>query len=195
MAEEAEQAPVVEQNEAEVVEETVPKERYISLSKNKKAAEDRAKDLERSVAELQEQMQERESAGLPELERLKKDMERLTRRAEEAEQKAQDADSKLARSQKERWVTSAATANNFADPSDAAAFVDLDEIEDHKDAERAVKRLASQKKHLLKAEESKIPGRVLENGQPVKRRSNGGIDAVAEAQILADGLRQFASKQ
>lgn len=195
MAEEAEQAPAVEQEVTEQAEETVPKERYISLSKNKKAAEDRAKALEKDMADLRAQMEERESAGLPELERLKKDMERFQKRAEEAEAKAAEADTKLARSQKERWVTTAAASLNFADPSDASAFLALDDIEDERDAERAVKRLAGQKKHLVKSDEPNLPGRVLQNGQAASPSKPGGINPTEEAQMLADNLKSFLKKR
>lgn len=196
MAEEAEQAPAVEQENTEQTEETVPKERYISLSKNKKAAEDRAKALEKDMADLRAQMDERETAGLPELERERKRAEQLEKRIQDAEKRAEDAERSVHRGQRERWITTAAQAQNFADPSDAAAFVNLDDIEDEKDAERAVRKLAGSKKHLLKSEEPKLPGRVLKDGRTdTNERRQTGIDPRADAQILADGLRQFASRQ
>jgi hypothetical protein len=92
-------------------------------------------------------------------------------------------------------VTSA--AKGFADPGDAAAFLDLDGIEDEKDAERAVKNLAKQKPHLLKAETPVLPGRVLENGRTASTAADGSktnIDLSREAEMLAEGLKQFASK-
>ena len=90
-----------------------------------------------------------------------------------------------------------AAAKDFADPSDAVAFVDLDAIEDDKDAERAVKALAKAKKHLLKAEEPKLPGQVLKDGQPVAVTNSQSVEAqraLAEAQMLRDGLKQYASQ-
>lgn len=188
--------PVAAPEEAPTVEEqTVPYERFQQVNKKAKENADRAKALEKDMADLRAQIEERESAGLPELERLKKDMERLQKRAEEAESKAAEADTRLARSQKERWVVAAASAQNFADPSDASAFVNLDDIEDEKDAERIVKRLATQKKHLLKADEVQLPGRVLKDGQrDEKTPQPDGIDPLADARILADGLKQFASR-
>lgn len=169
-------------------EKTVPYERFDKVNKAAKEAKAQTAELQRQMTELQAQMEERESAGLPELERMKKDMERVQKRADEAEAKAAAADTKLARSQKERWVTAA--AKDFADPSDAAAFLNLDDIEDEKDAERAVKRLATQKKHLLKTEEPQLPGRVMQNGQPTSTK-NGDSPALAEAQMIADGLKQM----
>lgn len=176
-------------------EETVAYERFQKVNQKAKAEAERAKTLERELSDIRAQLEERESAGLPELERMKKEMERIQKRAEEAEAKATEADSMLARSQKERWVTAAAASQNFADPSDASAFLKLDDIEDERDAERAVKRLAGQKKHLLKSEEPQIPGRVLQNGQATSTTKTGGINPTEEAQMLADNLKSFLKKR
>jgi hypothetical protein len=183
------------ETEQKTHEETVAYERFQKVNQKAKAEAEARKAAEQKVADLMAAMEERESAGLPELERLKKDMERAQKRAEEAEAKAAEADAKLARTTKERWVTAA--AKDFTDPADAVAFVDLDSIEDEKDAERAVKRLAGQKKHLLKGEDPKLPGRVMQNGQATTSTSAkpGGIDLSQEAEMLADGLKQFASRK
>lgn len=182
-------------DEGKTHEETVAYERFQKVNQKAKAEAERAKTLERELSDIRAQLEERESAGLPELERMKKEMERIQKRAEEAEAKATEADSMLARSRKERWVTAAAAAQSFADPSDAAAFLKLDDIEDEKDAERAVKRLAGQKKHLLKSEEPQIPGRVLQNGQATSPTKPGGINPTEEAQMLADNLKSFLKKR
>jgi hypothetical protein len=174
---------------AEQEEQRVPYERFQQANKKAKDAAERAKALEKDLADLRAQFEEREQAGLPELERLKKDMERAQKRADEAEQRAADADARVQRTQRERWITAA--AKDFADPADAVAFLNLDEIEDEKDAERAVKRLAGQKKHLLKAEEPKLPGKVLKGGRPATEE---GADDDPMVQVLSEGLRQFASR-
>lgn len=175
-------------------EQTVPYERFQQANSKAKEAAARATALEKSVADLTAAMEERENAGLPELDRMRKDMERLSKRAEEAEAKAAEADTKLARSAKERWVIAA--ASGFNDASDAVAFVDLDSIEDDKDAERAVKALAKKKPHLLKAEDPKLPGQVLANGQPVSATANGRPDPrLEEAEMLVGGLKQFLQNQ
>jgi DNA repair exonuclease SbcCD ATPase subunit len=171
----------------------VPYERFEQVNKKAKEAAERATTLETQLKDLKAQLDDRESAGLPELDRLKKDMERVQKRADEAEARAAAADTKLQRTSRERLITAAAQAQNFADPSDASAFIDLDAIEDEKDAERAVKRLASQKKHLLKVDEPTLPGLVLKDGKRTEKKP-GDIDVSAEAQMLADGLKQFASK-
>ncbi len=135
MADEAATAEVEGPAEEKKTEETVPYDRFQQANKKARDAADRAKALEKDVADLKTQVQEREQAGLPELDRLKKDIERLSKRAEEAEAKAAEADTKLARSAKERWVIAA--AKDFADPSDAAVFVNLDEIEDERERQAA----------------------------------------------------------
>ena len=172
-------------------EKSVPYERFEKVNKQAKDAKAQAAQLAKDFAELKAQMDERETAGLPELERERKRVEQLEKRAADAEAKAAETDAKLARTVKERWVTAA--AKDFTDPGDAVAFLNLDDIEDEKDAERAVKRLAGQKKHLLKSEDPVLPGRVLQNGQATTPNA-GGFDLGREAQKLADGLKQFASK-
>lgn len=162
-------------------EESVPYERFAQANRKAKEAADAAKAAQRQIDDLKRQVEERESAGLPELERMKKQLEAAERRAEENERKAQETETKLVRSSRERLVTAAAREAGFADPTDASAFLDLDAIEDEKDAERAVKRLAQQKKHLLKSDEPKLPGKVLENGRPAAPQGTPGGSRTAAA--------------
>jgi chromosome segregation ATPase len=179
-----------------VDDQRVPYERFQQANKKAKEAADRSKALEKDLADLRAQMEERETAGLPELDRERKRAEQLEKRAAEAEQRAQDTENRLNRSQRERWVTAA--AKDFTDPEDASAFVNLDEIEDEKDAERAVKGLAKRKPHLLKAEDRQLPGRVLRDGQTTTAdpsRPTSNIDLSEEARMLSEGLRRFATPQ
>lgn len=184
---EAEGAPKEETTE----EQRVPLERFKQVNKQAKEAKERATALEQQIADLKAQMDERDNAGLPELERERKRAEQLEKRLGEAEAKAEQATQQILIGQRKSWVTNAAQAQGFADPSDASAFVNLEEIEDEKDAERAVKRLAGQKKHLLRAEEPALPGRVLQNGQPATVRGGGVNPAYAEAEQLANDLKKF----
>jgi len=176
-------------------EQHVPYERFQKVNAQAKEAKAAAASAAKQIADLKAQMDERESAGLPELDRERKRAEQLEKRAEEADKRAADAESRIQKSERKGWITAAAQAQNFADPSDAAAFVNLDDIEDEKDAERAVKRLAGQKKHLLKAEEPTLPGRVLKDGQqtPSVTPKPGAtkVDMNAEAQYVATALEQF----
>jgi hypothetical protein len=176
-------------------EQTVPYSRFDQVNKKAKEEAARVRELDKTVKDLQKAMEERESAGLPELDQMKKRLEAAEKRAEAAEKDAEDSKQLVTRSRRERMVQAAALAQNFADPSDASAFVNLDDIEDEKDAERAVKDLAKRKKHLLKAPEPTMPGRVLANGQPVTTDSNGRKNpAVAEAEMLSDALKQFVGR-
>jgi hypothetical protein len=196
MSDEATTATAEETTATETeAEKSVPYERFQKVNQQAKEAKAQATQLAKDMADLKAQMEERETAGLPELERERKRAEQLEKRANEAEAKAAEADTKLARTTKERWVTAAASSQNFADPSDASAFVNLDDIEDEKDAERAVKRLAAQKKHLLKSEEPKLPGQILKDGRPVDKKPARSLADEQMAQVLSDGLKQFATKQ
>jgi hypothetical protein len=109
--------------------------------------------------------------------------QQVNKQAREASDKAKAAEKRVA-------------SQNFIDPDDATRYVDLDNIEDTDAAERAVKQVAKKKQHLLKSEEPTLPGRVLQNGQTVAQdgKAKSNIDPNAEAAMLAEGLRQFASR-
>jgi hypothetical protein len=183
----------------ETEEQRVPYERFQQANKKAKEAADRAKALEKQMSDLQAQIEEREQAGLPELERLKKDMERAQKRAEDAEARAEAQEKAATNAKRERLVLAAASQAGFDEVDDALRYpehVNLDEIETPADAERAVKRLAKARPKLLKGDDPVLPGRVLRDGQrETTDRKPAGIDPLADAQVLADGLKQFASKQ
>lgn len=169
----------------------VPYERFDQVNKKAKAADDRAKAAEKRAADLEAEIAERESAGLPELEQLKK---RLEKAEKDAEQRVSDAvDQAKAQAKAERLVIAAASRAGFDDPDDVFRFpehVDVSLIEDSEDAEKAVKRLAKAKPKLLKDTEQHLPGKVLANGQPApKGRAAGELDA--DTQVVVDGLKEF----
>lgn len=184
--------PAVEAVEEKKHEETVPYERFQKAALKAKEAGEKAKMLETQFAELKQQFEERESAGLPELERTQKDLERAQKRAEEAEAKAATAEQERIKTTKVSWV--AAAANDFHDPAEAALFVNIDTIEDEKDAERVVRDLRKKRPHLLKQGDPQLPGQVLANGQAPAAQKAGGHDPLADAQTIAAGLSQFASR-
>lgn len=167
-------------------------------SRKRKEAETRAKAIEKQLADLQSQMEEREQAGLPELERERKRAELLEKRIVEAEARAEQSEQRVLRTQREQWVSAAAAQLNFANPARAARLIDdLDSIEDPDQAERAVKRLAKSDPYLVKADESSQPqiGRVLENGQVAtgNQQPAGAIDPNAEAEMLARELKKLTN--
>lgn len=161
----------------------------------RKEAEKRASELEKKLADLTARLDEREAAGLPELERERKRAEQLEKRIQEAEQRAEQSERAVQRTQRERWIAAAAARENFVDPDDAARYLDIDDVEDADQAERAVKRLAKSKQHLVKPEDSGQPqiGRVLEGGKTTtkQRGAGSGIDPEGEATMIADALKKF----
>lgn len=167
-------------------------ERLSKESGKRKEAEKLAADTAKQLADLRAQLEERENAGLPELERMKKDLERAMARADAAEQAREQAEQSVMNTRRENWVTQAASSLNFANPARAARLVDdLQDIESPEQAERAVKRLAKSDPYLIKTEERTLPGQVLKDGRP----SNGKAPELdPQVQALAEGLRQFASK-
>lgn len=154
--------PVEETKEA--VEETVPASRFAEMAKHKKAADAKAKELERQVNDLRSQMEDRESAGLPELEQMKRQMAKLEQRAAEAEQERDQTRTEAQTIRAEGWISAAARDAGFEDPEDAVLRISAGDVESPEDAERAVKRLAKAKPRLLKAEEPQMPGQVIKNG-------------------------------
>ena len=152
-------------------EKSVPYERFEKVNKQAKEAKAERDQMRKDMADLKAQMDERETAGLPELERERKRAEQLEKRATEAEKRADAQEKAATKASRERLVLAAAASAAFDEADDALRYpeyVNLDEIESASDAERAVKRLAKARPKLLKAEEPKLPGRVLQNGQAAK---------------------------
>jgi hypothetical protein len=130
-----------------------------------------------------------------------------SRRLEHAESGSQQAETEREQAAREarttraeRWVMTA--AKDFQDPDDATRFVNLDDIESVEDAERAVKRVAKSKPHLLKSDDANVPGKVLSGGRPVAQGQQaqrgapagsafGVISTEDEAQAVADALAKF----
>lgn len=178
-------------------EQSVPYERFQKANQTAKQAKDQVKDLQAQMAQLREEMSLKTS-GASDAEQLQRRLERAEQRAQEMQEKAEAASAEAANTRKERWIASAAAAQNFADPSDASVFLDLSEIETEKDAERAIKRLAGQKKYLVKEGERQLPGKVMENGKAVAPKDGRpplGIDPMKDANAIMEGLVQFASPE
>lgn len=173
----------------------VPYERFQAVNTKAKEAAERATKLEAELADIRAQLEEREHAGLPELEQLKKALERAEKMAAEADDRATQFEREATNSRKEQWVTAAAQDAKFIYPDLAAREVNLDEIETKDDAERAVKRIAKARPKLIAEDDPKLPGRVLRDGQRERpeddRRPRSAIDPESEADSVAEGLRQF----
>ncbi len=123
----------------------IPKSRLDEEAAKRKAAE-------RELAELRSVVEELRDRDKPDLERLAKDLEREQKRREDAEKQMQELTAARERDQKAAWLASAAAKANFHDPDAATVFANLDEIEDAKSAEAAVKRLAKERSYLVKTD-------------------------------------------
>jgi len=160
-------------------ERTVPYDRFQQVN-------EKAKTLSAQIDELKAWKDEQEAKNLS-------DLERVTKAREEAEQRAQQAEQRAVSLERGGWVTSAAAAASFDDPSDALAFVDLNEIESERDAKRAVKELAERKPKLLRDKDAVPPmvGRVLQEGRAVDAtKQNGDVDP---KEALGAGIFDFLS--
>jgi hypothetical protein len=145
----------------------VPYERFQQANTKAKEAAEKASALEKQLNDFKAQMQARDEAGLPELERERKRAESLEKRIADAESRAEAAERSVQTTRREQWVAAAAAAQNFANPARAARLIDnLDSIDDPDQAERAVKRLAKSDSYLIKADSAPLPGRVLQDGKP-----------------------------
>ena len=192
MADDATTETTPDTPEDKTEEQHVPYERFSKVNSKAKEAAQRAAKLEQELNDLRTQLEEREQAGLPELERMKREQEKLAKRAEEAEKRAQEFEQQATNVRREQWVQAAAAALNFHEPDDASRFVDLSDIESREDAERAVKAIAKAKKHLVKSEDTKLPGKVLDKGQATDpQRPRGGINPDEEAETIGTALQDF----
>lgn len=171
-------------------EQRVPYERFQQANTKAKEAAEKASALEKQLNEFKAQLQEREEAGLPELERERKRAEALEKRIADAEKRAEAAERSVQTTKREQWIAAAAAAQNFANPARAARLIDnLDSIEDPDQAERAVKRLAKSDSYLIKQDSAPLPGRVLENGKaPAKGDQADEDPRVALGAELMEGL-------
>lgn len=138
----------------------IPFDRFDRVNKERSA-------FKKERDELARQLEERENAGLPELERERKAREAAEKRLQEADARIAEAERKAVMRDKTDWVRDAAQAAGFHSPSAAARLIDLDGVDSAEEAERQVKRLAKKEGWMVKPSEPERPeiGRVLTNGQ------------------------------
>lgn len=118
--------------------QSVPYERFREVN-------DRLKNAEQERDSLQAWRAEQERAAMSET-------ERLTTERDQALQRAAEAEGRVTELERGGLVAAAARKAGFADPDDAAAFIDLASIEDTASAEAAVADLGERKPHLLKSD-------------------------------------------
>ena len=158
------------------------------------------RQAEKRAQELEERLLQFEDRDKTELERERDARVRLEQRLTSLEQEKTAL-------QKGSWIRSAASAANFHDPEDAFSLLrdQLAGFEDERDAERAVKRIANQKKHLVKPDEQPqrpsvsalFSGQAVQDGQNRKRQlspqEQAEIRQHAEVEQLAQALGEVTA--
>lgn len=151
----------------------------------------RAKKAEEELASIRDKLIALEDRDKSETER-----ERAAR--ERAEAKAEELFKQVTGLQKGSWVRSAALEVGFHDPEDAVTYLSgkLAGIEDEREAKKLVKRLAEDKKHLVREEQKKeraTLSRVFGNDsqqQGQQQQQPNPAQAAAQAEMqFAEGLR------
>jgi hypothetical protein len=182
------------QGDGEKDEGRVPYARFEEVVKARQKAEERLKEIEDRLTEHED--------------RNKTETERERAARERAEQRAVELENQVTGLQKGSWVRAAAASLDFHDPEDAVAFLRdrLAGFEDESDAKRAVRNLAKDRAHLVKAkEEEKRPNLTTvfqgqqaaqQNGQqqPMTPAQRAAQQEVEFAQGLAGELGRFRDK-
>lgn len=176
-----------QKDEKDVKNQKVPYERFEEVNT-------RAKKAEEELASIRDKLIALEDRDKSETER-----ERAAR--ERAEAKAEELFAQVTGLQKGSWVRSAALEVGFHDPEDAVTYLSskLAGIEDEREAKKLVKRLAEDKKHLVRQEEKKerpTLSRVFGNDQQQQgQQQPSPAQAAAQAELqFAEGLRDQLKK-
>lgn len=131
-------------------ERTVPYARFKEI--NDRLAEER-----RKAGEMETRMQQLEDRDKTDVERLTKDLERAQKEREQAAKELEGERAARVKSEKASWLQAAAAKANFHDADAATLYANLDEIENAKDAEKAVQRIAKDKTYLVKDDVKQAP--------------------------------------
>lgn len=170
-----------EQGEKEATKnQKVPYERFEEVNSRAKKAEDELASLRDKLIEFED--------------RDKSEVERERAARERAESQLTDLVGKVTALEKGAWVRSAAAELAFHDPEDAVTYLysKLAGVEDEREAKRLVKKLAENKKHLVRGEhkqERPTLSRVFGNEQ---QQQNGQQQAQNPAQAAAQAEMKFA---
>jgi seryl-tRNA synthetase len=143
-------------------EKTVPYERFAQV--NQKAAE-----ATKQLGEMQARIQEIEDRDKSEVERAGTQLKREQTQRETLESELKASQDRLVNLERSQWVRNAAAEASFIDSTDALGRVNLSEIETEAEAKRAIKKIASEAKHLIRQEPSRPEiGQVVADGQLVQ---------------------------
>lgn len=136
--------------------EAVEEERHVPLAVHTKVRKEKAQ-LEQRLAEIENAKVEEAKARMSEVDRMRHELEESRREIEARDKKIMYRD-------RAGLIRAAALKAKFADPDDAVAFADLEEIEDRHAAERVVSSLAKRKPHLLAGDPTPNDLRKVTNG-------------------------------
>lgn len=122
-----------------------------------KAINDKLTEERRKASELEARMQQLEDRDKTDVERLTKDLERAQKEREQSAKELEGERAARVKSEKASWLQAAAAKANFHDADAATLYANLDEIENAKDAEKAVQRIAKDKTYLVKDDVKQAP--------------------------------------
>jgi Arc/MetJ family transcription regulator len=145
MAEETTQT--TETTQEAVAERTVPYQRFKEVN-DRLAAEKQAR------SDLEDRMSQLEDRDKTDVERLTRELEKAQKRTAEFEQRAAELESARERDSKMSLLSAAAAKAKFHDPTLAGQIVNLEDIEDAKSAEAAVKALVKDRPYLVQQEDA-----------------------------------------
>ena len=136
----------------ETTTETAPPERTVPYQRFKEV-NDRLAAEKQARSELEDRISQLEDRDKTDVERLTREKEKLEKRAAEYEQRAAELEAARERDSKSRLISAAASKAKFHDPDLVAQLVNLDEIDDAKAAENAVKAIAKDRPYLVQQED------------------------------------------
>lgn len=149
----------------------VPYARYQAANEKLAAEKKRA-------AELEDRLEALEQRDKTDVERLTRDLEKAQKRAAEHEARATELEQARARDSKSALVANAAAKLKFHDPELAARIVDLEDIEDSRAAEAAVKQIAKERPYLVQRDDDQTRQRLKRvgvDGQVVEEDDSKGM--------------------
>jgi hypothetical protein len=163
-------------------EQRIPYTRFEEVNKRAKQAEKELDDLRNKILEFED--------------RDKSEVDRERSARQRAESQLGDLMTKVTSLEKGAWVRSAAAELDFHDPEDAVSHLreNLASLEDQRDAKRLVRKLADQKKHLIreaKKDDRRPIGQVFA-GQQVQQQQQAGQVQRTPQQVAAERELEFA---
>lgn len=159
----------------------IPYTRFEEVNKRAKQAEKELEDLRNKILEFED--------------RDKSEVDRERSARQRAESQLGELMTKVTSLEKGAWVRQAAADMDFHDPEDAVSHLreNLPSLEDQRDAKRLVRKLADQKKHLVREanKDDRRPIGQVFAGQQVQQQQAGQAQRTPQ-QIAAERELEFA---